>query len=121
MAQFPSQSTAVPRARRARIAHRTAGPAVRSGSINWERAGRAGLVVMLLVIGYLYVAPTRTYIAQRHEATAQRAQLQRLGREHRALKLRALALTRDSTIELEARKLGMTRPDERPYVIDTTP
>lgn len=75
------------------------------------------LIVIVLVMAVLYVPPLRSYYVQRKETSAQKAQLQQLGKENRALRARSKALRRDSTIELEARKLGMVRANERPYVI----
>lgn len=65
----------------------------------------------------LYVPPLHSYYVQRKETSAEKAQLQQLGKENRALKARAKSLRRNSTIELEARKLGMVREGERPYVV----
>ncbi|MFY9487461.1 MAG: septum formation initiator family protein [Solirubrobacterales bacterium] len=75
------------------------------------------MIVIVLVMAVLYVPPLHSYVKQRKETTAQKAQLQELGKENRALRARAKALKRDTTIELEARRLGMVKEDERPYVI----
>jgi cell division protein FtsB len=40
-----------------------------------------------------------------------------MGKENRALRARARSLKKESTIALEARKLGMVSPEERPFVI----
>ncbi|MFY9468937.1 MAG: septum formation initiator family protein [Solirubrobacterales bacterium] len=75
------------------------------------------MIVILLVMAVLYVPPLHSWVKQLKETAAQKAQLQQLGKENRALKARARSLKRNSTVELEARKLGMVRPDERAYVI----
>jgi cell division protein FtsB len=74
-------------------------------------------VAIVLLMAVLYVPPVHSYVKQRQETTAQKAQLQDLGKQNRALRKRAKALRRASTIELEARRLGMVRADERPFVI----
>lgn len=101
---------------KARVAHKSAGRPIAKG-IRWDRLPGNWLVVILLVMGVLYVPPLHGYYKQRTETTAAKANLQQLGKENRALKARARALKRDSTIELEARKLGMVNPDERPFVV----
>ncbi|MBI5309941.1 MAG: septum formation initiator family protein [Actinobacteria bacterium] len=85
--------------------------------MRWDRLPGNWLVVIVLLMAVLYVPPLHSYYKQRKETTAQKAQLQELGKENRALRSRAKALRRDSTIELEARKLGMVKAGERPYVV----
>jgi cell division protein FtsB len=101
---------------RMRVAHKSSGTPIRRG-IRWDRLPGNWLVLIVLVMAVLYVPPLHSYVKQRHETTAAKAQLQDLGKQNRALKSRARALKRNSTIELEARKLGMVKQDERPYVI----
>lgn len=107
---------ASPRGKKTRIAHKSAGVPIARG-IKWERLPGSWLLVIVLVMGVMYVPPLHGYYKQRKETSAQKATLQELGKENRALKTRARALKRESTIELEARKLGMVKPDERPFVI----
>lgn len=88
-----------------------------SRGVRWDRLPGSWLVVIVLLMGVLYVPPLHSYYNQRKQTSAQKAQLQQLGKENRALRARAKALRRDSTIELEARKLGMVKDGERPYVL----
>jgi hypothetical protein len=101
---------------RMRVAHRSAGRPIRRG-IRWDRLPGNWLIVIVLLMAVLYVPPLHSYYKQRKQTSAEKAQLQSLGKENRALRSRAKALRRDSTIELEARKLGMVKNGERPYVI----
>lgn len=101
---------------RIRIAHKSAGRPFRRG-LRWERLPGSWLVAIVLVMGVLYVPPVHSYVKQRQQTSAQKAELQRLGKENRALLARSRALKRNSTIELEARKLGMVKQGERPYVV----
>lgn len=101
---------------RVRVAHKSKGRAVSKG-INWDRLPGNWLVVILLVMAALYAPPLKGYYEQRKATSAAKAHLQQLGKENRALKARARSLKRESTIELEARKLGMVSPDERPFVV----
>lgn len=102
--------------KKTRIAHKSAGTPIARG-INWDRLPGNWLLVILLVMGMMYAMPLHGYYKQRKETSAAKVTLQDLGKENRALKARARALKRESTIELEARKLGMVKPDERPFVI----
>ena len=99
-----------------RVGHRSRGRPIRPG-IRWDRVPGGWLVAIVLVMAALYVPPLHSYYQQRKETSAQKAQLQRLGKENRKLRARAKALRRASTIELEARRLGMVKDGERPYVI----
>lgn len=101
---------------RLRVARKGAGRPASRG-VRWDRLPGSWLVVIVLVMGALYVPPLHSYYTQRKETSAQKAQLQMLGKQNRALRARAKALRRDSTIELEARKLGMVKAGERPYVV----
>lgn len=103
---------------RVRIAHKTSGEPIRAGGLHWDKISRYGLMVALAAVAMLYIGPTKTYLQQRDVATEQRAEMQLLSQEHWELKRRAKALRRDATIEMEARKLGMVKPDERPFVVE---
>ncbi|MBI4897742.1 MAG: septum formation initiator family protein [Actinobacteria bacterium] len=98
------------------MAHRSSGTPLRRG-IRWERMSGNWLILIVLVMLASYVPPLHSYYVQRKETSAQKAQLQQLGKENRALRARAKSLRRNSTVEIEARKLGMVKEDERAYVI----
>lgn len=101
---------------RVRVAHKSKGRAVSKG-INWSRMPGSWLAVILLAMAVLYVPPLKGYYEQRKATSAAKVQLQQLGKENRALKSRARALKRESTIELEARRRAMVSQDERPFVV----
>jgi cell division protein FtsB len=101
---------------RARVAHKSAGTPIRRG-IRWDRLPRNWLLAIVLIMAVLYVPPLHSYWEQRKETTAAKVTLQQLGKQNRELKARARSLKRTSTIEMEARKLGMVKADERPYVV----
>ncbi len=101
---------------RARIAHKSKGKPVSKG-IRWDRLPGNWLLLIVLVMGFLYVPPLHGYYEQRKATSEARASLQATAKENRELRARAKSLKRQSTIELEARKLGMVKPDERPFVI----
>ena len=89
--------------------------------VRWDRVGRMALLFVGVLLICLYVNPLRTYVATRHEAKTKRAEVAALQAEHRALVRRAHELRRASSIEIEARRLGMVRRTERAYVVRGLP
>lgn len=89
--------------------------------VRWDRVGRVSLLLLLVAVAALYVQPARSYIETWREADAKQQQVEQLEREHRELVSRVRALRDPRTIEAEARRLGMVRPGERPYVVSGLP
>ena len=90
----------------------------RGGAIRWDRVGRVALLVVLVLFVFLYVGPARTYVSTWREAKERRAEVSRLRDENRVLRARRAALRDPATLEREARRLGMVRPGERPYIVE---
>src|SRR5215208_4892432 len=93
-------------------------PVTFEGRIRWDRVGRVALLALLAVVLLLYIAPLRHWLAQSHAAELQQSEVQGLERERNRLYARARNLERPWTIEREARRLGMVRRGERPFVIE---
>ncbi len=94
----------------------------RAGSrppIHWHRVGRLALLFTLGVILLLYIPPVTHWIEQRRTAGHATAEMKDLQRENERLKTRMQELTGPGALEREARRLGMVRRGERPYVVDT--
>jgi cell division protein FtsB len=89
--------------------------------VRWDRIGRLALLFVLVLLLYLYVGPARSYWATFNNAKAKRADVARLERENARLRARQRALHQSSTLETEARRLGMVRPGEVPYVVRHLP
>jgi len=85
--------------------------------VRWDRIGRLSLLFVGLLLIYLYINPLRTYVSTWQEARTKREQVSQLQREHGELVKRAKALRSPGSIEVEARRLGMVRADERAYVV----
>ena len=96
---------------------RTTSARRRTGGIRWERVGRLALLGVLGIIVLLYIPPVTHWFQQRGTAERSRQQLTELQAEQARLKARLRELSGPGAIEREARKLGMTKRDERPYVI----
>lgn len=115
-AASPTRRRPPPRGRTRRPAACT-GP----GGIRWDRVGRLALLGVLAVIVLFYAAPLQHWFEQKRTAADHAAELQRLEAENVRLERRAGALTRPDAIEREARRLGMIKRGERPYVIENLP
>jgi cell division protein FtsB len=85
--------------------------------VRWDRVGRVGLLVVLAVVAGLYVKQGLSLLTARSQAEQQLSIVRRLSRENARLVKQQDALNDPSTIERDARALGMVRPGERPYVI----
>ena len=105
-----------------RGAGRTISAMPRNGTyVRWDRVGSMALLFVGLLLICLYVNPLRTYVATRQEAKTKRAEVAALQREHSALVRRQRELRRASSVEIEARRMGMVRRDERAYVVRGLP
>jgi cell division protein FtsB len=93
----------------------------RPGGIRWDRVGRIALLATLVAIVGLYASPARHWIQQSRTAGDQKRELEALTAENHALKERIHALRDPGALEREARRLGMVRQGERPYVIQGLP
>lgn len=89
--------------------------------MRWDRLGRVALLVVLAGVVLLYVGPLRALWTTWHEARSYKGQVTQLTRQNRALRARAAALQQPQTLAVDARKLGMVRPGELPYVVDGLP
>jgi cell division protein FtsB len=118
VAKLPSMAGAASaRSPRPRIAPRSGRRAAPGAGIRWERVGRVALLFVLGVIVLLYIPPVKHWIQQSGTAARGHAQVRELKRERALLEARLRALTGPGAVEREARRLGMVRPGERPYVV----
>jgi cell division protein FtsB len=93
----------------------------RSTGIRWDRVGRIALLATLVAIVCLYVSPARHWLQQSRTAGEQTRELEALRAENHALAKRVHALHDPAALEREARRLGMVRDGERPYVVQDLP
>jgi cell division protein FtsB len=89
--------------------------------IHWHKVGRLALLFVLFVIVLLYIRPVAHWVQQRGTAAHSRADLRDLQAEHARLEARMRQLSGPGAVEREARKMGMVRQGERPFVIEQTP
>ncbi len=89
--------------------------------IRWDRVGRVGLLIVLVGLLALYVGPATSYWTTLQEAEGRRAEVEALRQENRELRARRAALSRQGTLEREARRLGMVRPGDRSFSVEGLP
>ena len=79
------------------------------------------ILAVFVVVALLYIGPLSNIWSARGEAANRRAQVEQLRRENRALRARREALKHGGALEAEARRLGMIKPGERPFVVEGLP
>lgn len=89
--------------------------------VRWDRIGRLALIFVGLLLVYLYINPLRTYISTWQEARTKRGEVEGLQHEHAELVKRSRQLRAAGSVEIEARRLGMVKADERAYVVRGLP
>jgi cell division protein FtsB len=89
----------------------------RGARVRWDRVGRVAMLCVMGALLYLYLSAGVHLFSVWREASANRAQVAALEREHRLLEAQHAALNRSGTLEAEARQLGMARPGEQAYVV----
>jgi cell division protein FtsB len=89
--------------------------------IRWDRLGRWALIAVLGLVLYLYIGPAATWISTYREAARKRAEVAALKAENRRLRERRHVLRDPAALEREARRLGMVKAGEKPYVIEGLP
>jgi cell division protein FtsB len=109
--------TATARSSRPRVAPRRAGARGLGSSIRWERVGRVALLGVFVVIVLLYIPPVSHWIQQSETAARGHQQVRQLKAERAQLRARLHELSGPGAVEREARRLGMVKPGERPYVV----
>ncbi|HYM45581.1 MAG TPA: hypothetical protein VES65_05400 [Solirubrobacteraceae bacterium] len=111
MAHAPASSARLPSAA-------AAGPVAR---VRWDRLGRVAMLCVLAALVYLYISAGIRLFSTWREARSDSAQVSALEREHTLLQHRHEALGRRGTVEEEARRLGMMKAGEQPYVVTGLP
>jgi cell division protein FtsB len=89
--------------------------------VRWDRLGRIGLLIVLLVVAGLYVKQGLSLLSTRAQAEQQLNIVHRLIRENAQLVKERDSLSDPATIERDARALGMVHTGERPYVVTGLP
>lgn len=97
---------------------RTARPAAR---VRWDRLGRVAMLCVLVVLAYLYLSAGVHLLSTWRQARGAGAKVAMMEREHKTLEHQHEALGKSGTIEEQARRLGMMKAGERPFIIGGLP
>jgi len=89
--------------------------------IRWDRLGRLAMLFVLAALLYLYLSAGIRMLSTWRQSRHDRATVAALQREHTALVRQRETLGRRGSTEMQARRLGMKRPNERQYVIAGLP
>ena len=124
-ASFPRAGEAAldARARPRRTPRQARGAAALAASarVRWDRVGRVALLVVLVALAFLYVSAGFHMFSKWRQSRHDGAALARMQREHAALVSQHQALAGSAAVEASARKLGMMRSGEQPYVVTGLP
>ena len=90
-------------------------------AIRWDRVGRVALLIVLLGVVALYVGPSISFMSTYREAKARRGDVRSLQAENARLRARRTALKDPRTLEREARRLGLVKPGEMPFIVKGLP
>ena len=88
--------------------------------IRWDRLGRCALVGVFAFVLLLYVGPAARWVSTYRQAKEKRAEVAQLQAQNRSLRTRMASLQGASSLERQARRLGMVRAGEKLYVISGT-
>jgi cell division protein FtsB len=89
--------------------------------VRWDRVGRIAMLCVLAALLYLYISAGVRLFSTWREARSDSAQVAALEHEHTALVRQHETLDRRGDVEAQARKLGMMKANEQPYVITGLP
>jgi hypothetical protein len=79
------------------------------------------MLCVLAALLYLYLSAGVHMLSSWRQSSRDRATVASMEREHRALLSAHETLSRQSTLEAEARQLGMMKAGEQPYVVSGLP
>jgi cell division protein FtsB len=89
--------------------------------VRWDRVGRVAILCVIAALLYLYLSAGIRMLSTWHQSTHDQAAVATMQSEHRSLAQQHETLSRLATIEAEARRLGMMKPGEQPYVVSGLP
>ena len=101
---------------------RRSAPARRpAAGVRWDRLGRLAMLCVLAALAYLYLSAGLRMFSTWRQSRHDHAMVSAMKREHRSLLRQHDTLSRRGTLEAEARRLGMMKAGEQPYVVGGLP
>jgi cell division protein FtsB len=104
-----------------RVGMSTTISASRGARVRWDRLGRLAILCVLVALVYLYVSAGVRMLSTWRQSHRDGAAVATLQREHARLVRQHDTLSTQGTLEAEARKLGMMRKGEQPYMVSGLP
>jgi hypothetical protein len=114
-------ASAAPRARRTARGSTRLGAGGTLPRVRWDRLGRLAMLFVLAALLYLYLSAGIRTLSTWQQSRHDSATVTAMEREHKALVRQRESLGRQGTTEMQARNLGMKKPNERQYVVTDLP
>jgi cell division protein FtsB len=89
--------------------------------VRWDRLGRVAMLGVLVVLACLYLSAGVRLLSTWREARGVSAKVAAMQREHNSLQRQHEALGGSGAVEAQARKLGMMKHGELPFIISGLP
>jgi cell division protein FtsL len=89
--------------------------------VRWDRVGRIAMLCVIVALLYLYLSAGVRMFSTWRQSHHDRAVVTSLDREYRSLLQQHARLSQLATVEAQARRLGMMKPNEQPYVVSGLP
>jgi hypothetical protein len=89
--------------------------------VRWDRLARVAMLFVLGALLYLYLSAGIHMLSTWSQDRRDSAAVATLQREHTLLVRQHEALGRQGTLEAEARRLGMMKRGEQPYIVSGLP
>jgi hypothetical protein len=95
--------------------------ALAAGRVRWDRLGRGVMLCVLTALVYLYISAGVHMLSTWRQSHHDNAVVSALAVEHTKLLRQREQLGKQSTLEAEARQLGMQKRGEQQYVVTGLP
>jgi hypothetical protein len=89
--------------------------------VRWDRLGRVAMLFVLAALFYLYLSAGIHMLSTWRQARSDSAAVVAMERENKLLVRQHETLGRQTTLEAEARGLGMMKQGEQPYIVSGLP
>jgi cell division protein FtsB len=114
-------AASVPHARARRSSRERQLALTLGAGVRWDRLGRVAMLCVLAALLYLYASAGVHMLSSWHQASHDDAALAAMQRENRQLVQQHEVLSRQETLEVQARRLGMIKAGEQPYLVTGLP
>jgi cell division protein FtsB len=89
--------------------------------VRWDRVGRTAMLCVLAALVYLYLSAGVHMLSTWRQARHDSAAVVTMQHEHTLLLRQRETLSKQASLEEEARQLGMMKKGEQPYIVSGLP